>query len=123
MSEDQRNECVLADPHHNNQKNADGKSGHDIRVDNRNLVHGGNQSSDTLSGIEGTDGPHGPEDGGNRRGSDCKKQCSCNHVSQLLRHKQRRIIMKGEVPDCTDIGRIRKAVHCQNQNRQIDKKQ
>ena len=31
--------------------------------------------------------------------------------------------MKGEMPDCADVGRIRKAVHCQNQNRQIDKKQ
>ena len=55
MPDHQGNIGVLGDAEHDHQQHTQGETGHDVRVDHRNLVYRGDSGAGLLSGIEGAD--------------------------------------------------------------------
>ena len=119
MSYNKRNKGVLADSQYNDQEDADRETGHDIRIDDRNLIQGINHGTDLSLRIKCTDGSHRSEYRRKQGRYKSKHHGSDNHISELGSRKKRHIIMKRETSDCSDIGSVRKTVNRENQDRCI----
>lgn len=123
MADEQRDVGILADPHNDDHQYTDGKAGHDVRVDDRNLVHRAHRGLHALLRVEGADGAEAAEDGRDQGRGEGQGQGTEDHRPKLLGRKEGHIVLQGEAADRSDRRGVGETVHREYQDREIQKEQ
>ena len=123
MADEQRDVGILADAHDDDHQYADGEAGHDVRIDDRDLVHRAHRGLHALLRVEGADGTEAAEDGRDQSRGDGQGQGTEDHRPKLLSREEGHIVLQGEAADRTDRRGVGEAVDCEDQDRQIQKEQ
>ena len=123
MADEQRDVGILADAHDDDHQYTDGEAGHDVGVDDRNLIHRAHRGLHALLRVEGADGTEAAEDGRDQRRGEGQGQGTEDHRPKLLGREEGHIVLKGEAADRTDRRGVGEAVDGEDQDRQIQKEQ